>query len=70
MTNRDGYPRETARNTATIDEFKRVVRALASQGIHMSVNNWEGDVEFWKRNSIHPGRSHGISKPFKTRAFK
>ena len=63
----DGKPKETKRNLATIEEFKAVMRKLDSQRIHISLDG-EGTVEFWKRNRTWLGRSHGIGKPFKSKA--
>lgn len=64
----EGRPTITRKNVLTIAAFKRVMRELADQDIHISVST--GGVEFWKRNTIHRGRSHGVCKPFRTKAVK
>lgn len=57
----------TARELAAIEAVKAAIKALPNS-IHMTVDDFEGVVEFWKANS--PSSSHGVGKPLRCkRAF-
>lgn len=57
----------TARELAAIEAVKAAIKALPSS-IHMTVDDYDGVVEFWKAHSR--SSSHGVGKPLRCkRAF-
>ena len=61
------YKPATAKELAAIEAVKTAIKALPNS-LHMSVDAFDGTVDFWK--SHRPGSAHGVGKPLRCkRAF-
>ena len=59
------YKPATEKELAAIEAVKAAIRSLPKT-LHMSVDEFDGVVEFWKANS--PSSAHGVGTPLRCKA--